>query len=192
MGTIVNATYMTLDGDIQNMQDWHFDYLGAEARRAAVGQLYLSQALIMGRKTYEGFAEAWPAQAGTNEFADRMNSIKKYVVSSTLKDPSWTNTAVLGETGDVLAEIRALKEQPGDILQYGYGDVTRLLVANGLLDELRIWLHPVLSGKAKPTDVLYRDGDQVRFALNGVETHSNGLLVLSYTPTTKTDSGAES
>lgn len=188
MGKIVNATYMSLDGDIQNMQDWHFDYFGQEAARTATAQLYTSQALIMGRETYEGFAPAWQGQAGTNEFSDRMNSIKKYVVSTTLKDPSWTNTTVIGGSGDTLAELRALKEQEGDILQYGYGDVTRLLVDNGLLDELRIWLHPVLSGKAKTTDLLFRDTGQVRFTLNGVESHSTGVVVLSYTPVAKTES----
>jgi dihydrofolate reductase len=188
MGKIVNATYMTLDGDIQNMQDWHFDFFGPEAIRAATAQLFTSQALIMGRATYEGFKEAWPGQAGTNEFADRMNNIKKYVVSTTLTDPSWTNSTVVGACGDTVAEVRALKEEPGDILQYGYGDVTRLLVEHGLLDELRIWLHPVLSGNAKATDLLFRDTGQVRFALNGVESHSSGIVVLSYTPVAKSES----
>lgn len=89
---------------------------------------------------------------------------------------------MIGGSGDLVAEIRALKEQEGDILQYGYGDVTRLMIRHGLLDELRIWLHPVLSGKASPNQLLYRDGDQVRFTLNGAETHSSGLVVLSYTP----------
>jgi len=187
MGKIVNATYMSLDGDIQNMQDWHFEYFGQESIRAATAQLYTCQALIMGRATYEGFSGAWSQRAGTDDFADRMNSIKKYVVSATLRDPEWTNTTAIGATGDAVAEIRALKEQEGEILQYGYGDVTRLLVAHGLLDELRIWLHPVLSGKAKPSDLLYRDTARTRFTLNGVETHSNGMVVLSYTPV----SGAE-
>lgn len=182
MGTIVNATYMTLDGDIANMQDWHFDYFGLEARRVATGQLLLSDALIMGRKTYEGFAQAWPERGSDDDFSNTMNTIKKYVVSTTLTDPSWQNSTVIGGSDDVVAEIRALKEQEGAILQYGYGDVTRLMIRHGLLDELRIWLHPVLSGKASPTQLLYRDGDQVRFTLNGAETHSTGLVVLSYTP----------
>ena len=92
MGRIVNATYMTLDGDIQNMQDWHFEYFGTEAERAATAQLLTSDALIMGRTTYEGFAKAWPEQADANDFSNRMNTIEKHVVSSTLTDPAWTNT----------------------------------------------------------------------------------------------------
>jgi dihydrofolate reductase len=182
MGKIVNATYMTLDGDTENMQDWHFDYFGLEARRVAAGQLLLSQALIMGRKTYDGFSQAWPELGDADEFSNRMNTIKKYVASTMLTDPSWQNSTVIGSSGDLVAEIRALKDQEGDILQYGYGDVTRLMIRHGLLDELRIWLHPVLSGKASPTQLLYRDNDQVRFTLNGAETHSTGLVVLSYTP----------
>lgn len=152
MGTFANATYMSLDGDTQNLPDWHFDYFNDEATRAATAQLFSSTALIMGRKTYEGFAEAWTARAGADEFSDRMNSIKKYVVSTTLTEPTWNNTTVVGASGDVVAELRDLKSRDEKVLQYGYGPVTTLLLAHGLLDELRIWLHPVLSGKAKPTD----------------------------------------
>ena len=181
MRRIVNATYMTLDGDISNMQDWHFDYFGDEAVRAASDQLFGSDALVMGRMTYEGFAPAWSQRKGADEFADRMNAIDKYVVSSTLRDAEWSNTTVIN--GDVVAELTRLKQQPGRaILQYGFGSVTRLMIDNGLLDELRIWLHPVLSGKAEARDLLYRDATQTRFALNGTEVHSTGLVILSYTP----------
>jgi len=178
MGRIVNATYMTLDGDIQNVQDWHFGYFGTEAARAATAQMFTCDALIMGRKTYDGFAEAWPAQQDAS--GQRMNSLEKYVVSTTLTDPKWNNTSVI--SGDVVAEIRALKERKDCVLQYGYGPVTRLMLEHGLLDELRIWLHPVLSGKAAPTDLLYQDIGQTAFTLNGVESHSTGMVILSYTP----------
>jgi dihydrofolate reductase len=181
MRKIVNATYMTLDGDIQNMQDWHFEYFGEDATKTAADQLMSSDALIMGRKTYDGFSVAWPERAGADEFSDRMNSMQKYVVSSTLQDPTWTNTAVI--SGDVVAQVQKLKEQDGtSILQYGYGPVTRLLLENGLLDEFRIWLHPVLSGKAKPDDLLYRDFAQTKFTLTGTDVHSTGTVILTYTP----------
>ena len=143
--------------------------------------MFGSDALIMGRKTYDAFSQAWPERAGTDAGADRMNNIRKYVVSSSLKDPSWNNTVVID--GNVVAEVRRLKEQEsGSILQYGFGDVTRLLLNNGLLDELRIWLHPVLSGKAKPSDLLYRDDTQTRFDLIGTDVHSTGVVILSYVP----------
>lgn len=181
MRKIVNATYMTLDGDSSNMQDWHMDYFGDEATKAANAQLLGSDALIMGRKTYDGFFPAWSSRAGADEFADRMNGIQKYVVSSSLTEPEWTNTTVLAD--DVVAQVKKIKEQPGgDILQYGFGPVTRLLLDNGLLDEFRVWLHPVLSGKAQPEQLLYRDALQTKFTLNSTEVHSTGLIILSYLP----------
>jgi dihydrofolate reductase len=181
MRKIVNATYLTLDGDSSNMQDWHMEYFGEQAHQAAGAQLFGSDALIMGRKTYEGFFPAWSSRAGADDFADRMNGIEKYVVSSTLTDPEWTNATVL--SGDVVAEVKKIKEGPGgNILQYGFGSVTRLLLDNGLLDEFRIWLHPVLSGKAAPDQLLYRDALQTKFTFNGSEVHSTGLIILSYTP----------
>jgi dihydrofolate reductase len=181
MRKIVNATFMTLDGDIQNMADWHFEYFGDDAIRAASEQLLESDALIMGRKTYDGFSAAWSARAGDDEFADRMNSIRKYVVSDSLQDPTWTNTTVIN--GDVVAQVRELKERDGaNILQYGFGPVTALLLENGLLDEFRIWLHPVLSGKAKPADLLYRDLAQTKFTHTGTDVHSSGVVILTYAP----------
>lgn len=181
MRKIVNATYLAIDGDRSNMGDWHMDYFGEEAMKTASDQLAASDALIMGRETYEGFSAAWSSRAGADEFADRMNSIEKYVVSSTLTDPTWKNTTVI--SGDVAAQVRELKEQDGaNILQYGYGPVSRLLVENNLLDELRIWLHPVFSGKAKQDELIYRDAPQVKFDLVSTDGHSTGLIVLGYTP----------
>jgi dihydrofolate reductase len=181
MRKLVNATYMTLDGDITNMQDWHFDYFGDDAGRAACDQMLAADALIMGRRTYEGFAPAWSALSGAENGADHMNAIEKHVVSTTLKDPDWNNSHVIAD--DVVERVRALKQQPGkDILQYGFGPVTRLLLDNGLLDELRIWLHPVLSGRAQPDDLLYRDAVQTHFTLNGTEVLDTGIVILSYTP----------
>ena len=181
MGRIVNSTFMSLDGDIANMQAWHFEYWGDEAARTAEDVLGTAGALLMGRRTYEGFAEAWPSRTG-DAFADRMNAIPKYAVSTTLRDPTWNNTTVV--SGDVAAEIGRLKAATdGDIVQYGFGDVTRLLLAHGLLDELKIWLHPVLSGQATPDERLYRDMPQARFSLVDADVHSTGIVVLTYVPT---------
>lgn len=181
MGRIVNSTFMTLDGDITNMQAWHFEYWGDEAGRTAESILGAADALIMGRLTYEGFAQAWPSRTG-DDFADRMNAIPKYAVSTTLQDPTWNNTTVVN--GDVVAEIRQLKDRTeGDIVQYGFGDVSRLMQANGLLDELKIWLHPVMSGQATHDELLYRDMPQARFTLAGTDVHSTGIIVLTYVPT---------
>jgi len=184
MRKIVNSTYTTLDGDITNMQRWHFDFFteSDESGAAAHDLMFGSDALIMGRQTYEGFAPAWSERAGTDEAADRMNVIKKYVVSNTLTDPSWTNTEVISGD-DVVEQLRRLKEsEGGQILQYGFGPVSRLLLDNGLLDELVIWLHPVLSGRATSEELLYRDGVQTRFDLVGTDVHSTGIILLTYRP----------
>jgi len=186
MRKIVNTTYMTLDGDMTNMERWHFDFFteSAECAEAARVLMFGSDALIMGRVTYEGFAPAWTERAGADEFADRMNSIKKYVVSNTLTDPTWTNTEVIGGN-DVVEQLRRLKDSEGEqILQYGFGAVSRLLLDNGMLDELVIWLHPVFSGDAKFADLLYRDGPQTRFDLVGTDVHSTGMVLLTYRPRT--------
>lgn len=183
MRTITSTTYMSLDGDITNMQVWHFDFFteSEECADAARALLYGSDSLIMGRETYDGFAPAWTERAG-DEFADRMNGIKKYVVSNSLTDPTWTNVEVIGGD-DVPGQLRALKESYGGrILQYGFGAVTRLLLEHGLLDELVLWLHPVFSGEAKSQDLLYRDGPLTRFDLVDTQVHSTGMILLTYRP----------
>jgi dihydrofolate reductase len=180
MGKIVNSTYMSVDGDISNMQDWHFEFWGDEAAKAAGEIMGAPEALIMGRKTYDGFFPAWSVQSGEETGADRMNSLRKYVVSNTLTDPEWNNTSVISGD-DVAGQIRSLKEgMDGDLLQYGWGDVTRLMVAEGLLDQLKLWLHPVFSGKATEEERIYRDMPQTRMRLTDTDVHSSGLMILTY------------
>ena len=102
----------------------------------------------MGRHTYDGFAPVWPTRSG-DPVSDQINAMAKYVVSTTLKDPEWNNTHVID--GDVAAEITRLKQAPGkNIVQYGFGVVSRLLLEHGLLDELRLWVHPLIVGSRPP------------------------------------------
>jgi dihydrofolate reductase len=184
MRKLINSTYMTLDGDFQNMRDWHFGYFSEDAARTAGEQMLGSDALIMGRDTYDGFFPAWSARSDTDNGADHMNSVKKYVVSNTLTNPEWNNTEVL--SGDIVSQVRAIKERAGkDILQYGFGPVTRLLLDAGLIDEVQIWLHPVLSGKATPENLLYRDATQTHFTLVGTDILSTGVIILTYAPKAK-------
>lgn len=125
MRRIANATYMSLDGVVQRPELWTFDYRSDDAAQVSHDQLFAAGALIMGRHTYDIFAARWPAASDASGFADRMNTIPKYVLSHTLSKPSWTNTTLLAGD-DVVDRIRALKQEPGqNILQYGYGPVTR-------------------------------------------------------------------
>jgi len=190
MRHIANATYMSLDGVVQRPELWTFDYRSDDAAQISHDQLFAADALIMGRHTYGIFASHWPAATDPDGFADRMNNIPKYVLSRTLSQPTWTNTTVLA--GDnVVDRIHALKQEPGqNILQYGYGPVTRLLIDHGLLDELHIWLHPLLVGNTDPRDHIGAVGATSRWQLDDMRRYDSGLVILSYrrpeapTPTT--------
>jgi dihydrofolate reductase len=157
-----------------------FEYRSDDAAQASHDQLFSTDALIMGRHTYDIFVGHSPTATDPNGFADRMNSIPKFVVSRSLDKPGWTNTTVLaGE--DVVDKIRDLKNHPGrDILQYGYGAVTRLLIEHGLLDELRIWLHPLLVGGTDASDQTGVVGAHARFHLTGLRSFDSGLVILTY------------
>jgi dihydrofolate reductase len=177
---IINATYMSLDGVVQHPEHWTFDYRSDDAAQASHDQLFGADALIMGRHTYDIFVDHWPTATDANGFADRMNTMPKYVLSHSLSEPTWSNTAVL-DGDDVVDRIRELKGQPGrTILQYGYGPVTRLLIDHGLLDELRIWLHPLLVGSSAASDQIGAVGTQARVQLKDVRCFDSGLVILTY------------
>ena len=180
MRRIVNSTYLTLDGAVENPHLW--PSLGKEGSDASFGiQNELLQAcdgVLMGRKTYEAFASVWPTRSG-DSYSDRINSMPKYVVSSTLKHASWTNTKVIAH--DVVNEIAAMKRQPGkDIVQYGIGQVSFLLMEHGLIDEFRIWVHPLILGKTGPKSPHFLNAPSTRFHLIGTRSLPNGIAILNY------------
>jgi dihydrofolate reductase len=120
----------------------------------------------------------WPTRSG-DPASDQINSMRKYVVSSTLRDPEWNNTTVIDE--DPVEAIGRLKEQPGkDMVQYGFGALSHALVEHGLLDELRLWVHPLLVGKGGPADLLYRDNRLTMFELLDAIPLKSGIVILSY------------
>jgi len=134
--------------------------------------------LLMGRRTYEGFAPVWPTRSG-DAYSDHINAMDKYVVSSTLKDPEWHNTTVIDS--DPIVAIEAMKAKPGkDIVQYGFGQLTHALLEHGMLDELRLWVHPLLVRSGGPQDLLYRDGSLTQLKLDGVTQLDNGIAILNY------------
>lgn len=179
MSRLVNSTYITLDGAIENPQDWpsgrHQDDGGAQ--EAQLGLLLGSEAVLMGRRTYEGFAPVWSAQSG-DPFSDKINSMEKLVASSTLSDPEWSNTTVLAD--DLVEEISRRKESGGDLVQYGFGPVTRTLLDAGLLDEMRLWVHPLMVGSGGPSDLLFRAGTSAQFELTDVNRLASGIVILTY------------
>jgi dihydrofolate reductase len=180
MRRIINSTYISLDGAIQDPQDWPGNGIESDGvgLKVQTDLLFACDAVLMGARTYPGFAQAWMGRSG-DPYSDRMNSMAKYVVSSTLRDPEWNNTTVL--SGDPVDEIRRLKEQPGlDIVQYGFGQLSFALMEQGLLDELRLWVHPFFVGKGGPADLLYRSTAASMFELLDAITLTSGMVVLSY------------
>src|SRR4051794_19255110 len=189
MGKIINSTYITLDGVIERPHEWPSigGGRGDKGDELQVELLLRCDALIMGRRTYEGFAPVWPTRSG-DPASDHINSMPKYVVSSTLSDPEWNNTTVIN--GDPVEAITRMKADSGEnIVQYGFGQLSSTLVEHGLLDELRLWVHPQFVGAAKPDELLYRDCDPTMFDLADVTTLDNGVVILAYRYTGSPESG---
>ena len=180
MRKIINSTYISLDGVVEGPHLWpSLGRPGDERAGQIQEELALScDAMLMGRHTYDGFAPVWPTRSG-DPVSDQINAMPKYVVSTTLKDPEWNNTHVIDS--DVAAEIARLKQAPGkNIVQYGFGVVSRLLLEHGLLDELRLWVHPLIVGAGSPSDLLFGAAPAVGFHLTGTTTLSDGTVILSY------------
>ena len=180
MRRIINSTYISLDGVIQDPQDWPENGIESDGTglKVQTDLLFGCDALLMGGRTYPPFAAAWMARSG-DPFSDRMNSMAKYVVSSTLTDPEWNNTTVI--RGDAIAEIRRLKDRPGlDIVQYGFGQLSFALLELGLLDEVRLWVHPLFVGCASPDDLMFRPSATVQLELTDSLALNTGTVILSY------------
>lgn len=180
MRKIINSTYISLDGVIEQPHEWPRIERPFDERRDQIQTdlLMTCDAVLMGRRTYEGFAPAWQARSG-DPLSDRMNTIPKYVVSTTLTEPDWANTTVIST--DVPQRIRELKAQPGqDIVQYGFGSVSTLLMEHGLLDVLRLWIHPLFVGKGTTDDVLFPKGSPTQFELTDSTILNNSMAILTY------------
>jgi dihydrofolate reductase len=192
MGRIVVTEFVSLDGVIEDpggSEDfkyggWSFEIeRGDEGDRFKLDETMNSDALLLGRKTYEGFADAWPSRDG--EFADKFNNMPKYVVSSTLKDPEWTNSTVLD--GDLADEVSKLRDEvDGDIVVHGSAQLVQGLVENGLVDELRLMVFPVVLGAGKR--LFGETSERQRLRLSDSKTVGDGVQILTYEPAT-TESG---
>lgn len=177
MRKVVVQTQVSLDGVQENPQLFVFDYASEESTNYVKEQLFRSDALLMGRVTYEGFAKAWPTMTG-DAFAERMNSLPKYVASRTLKEPLTWNASLL--KGDVAGAVAKLKEQPGqDILQYGMGELTHTLIKQGLVDELRFMVFPVAIGDGQR---IFETFDKTPLKLVETKTFKTGIVALRYQP----------
>ena len=180
MRQLINATYITLDGVVEGPHLWPPLKGGTSEEGDTIQTELLERCdiVLMGRRTYDVFAPAWSSRSG-DPYSDRINTMRKLVVSTTLTDPQWNNTEVIG--GDVAEAVGALKDEPGgDIVQYGFGDVSRLLLEHGLFDRLVLWIHPQLVGPSDVDDLLYRPGATATFDLVDSRVLSNGIIVATY------------
>lgn len=174
---LVATEYLSLDGVFEEPGHWSGPYFDEQAAQFKFDELKAADAQLLGRLTYEGFAKAWPVMEGTGDFGVKMNTMPKYVVTSTLKQLDWTGSKRID--GDVEEEVRKLKEQPGrDLLLAGSGQLFRALTRAGLIDVYRFMVHPVIigSGKRLFTD----DTPQRQLKLIDTRTFSKGIVVMEY------------
>jgi dihydrofolate reductase len=177
MGRIVSNFFMSLDGVVEAPDQWHMSYFNDEMGAAVGAGMATNTAFLMGRRLYDEWAEFWPNTEG--EFADFFNNHPKYVVSDSLDDASWNNTTII--SGDVAGELQALKARTdGDLVVSGSATLVRSLLDAGLVDELRILLHPVVVGHGAR---LFEDTTARGLELVGHEVFSTGVLNLAYAPT---------
>ncbi|HLB21568.1 MAG TPA: dihydrofolate reductase family protein [Solirubrobacteraceae bacterium] len=184
MGRIVATEFVSLDGVMEapgggedyEHQGWTFAIeRGAEGDKFKLDETLATEALLLGRTTYEGFAKAWPSMEG--DFADKFNGMPKYVVSSTLQDPAWNNTTVL--VGDVAEDVAKLKETlEGEVVVHGSAQLVQSLIEHDLLDELRLMVFPVVLGSGKR--LFGSASDKKPLRLKSSKTVGDGVAVLIY------------
>jgi dihydrofolate reductase len=184
MGRIVVTEFVSVDGVMEDpggAEDyehggWAFEFSrGEEGDQFKLDETMASEAQLLGRVTYEGFADAWPSREG--EFADKFNEMPKYVVSSTLEDPEWNNSTVI--RGDLRQEVARLRDEiDGDIVVAGSATLVQTLLENDLVDELRLMVFPVVLGSGKR---LFGDiGPKLPLRLTDTKTVGDGVEILIY------------
>jgi dihydrofolate reductase len=196
MGRIVVTEFVSLDGVMEapgggedfQRGGWTFDSdQGEDGAKFKLDETLDAEAALLGRVTYERFAEAWPSQEG--EFADKFNTMPKYVVSSTLKDPEWTNSTVLN--GDVVEEVAKLRQsRDGDIVVHGSAQLVQTLVEHDLVDEVRLMVFPVIVGAGKR--LFGGTSGKKRLRLVDSKTVGDGVAILIYRPPGEDAKGSNS
>jgi dihydrofolate reductase len=184
VGRIVVTEFVSLDGVMEDpggsenfkYGGWTFEWSrGEEGDKFKLDETMASDALLLGRRTYEGFAAAWPSREG--EFADRFNSMPKYVVSSTLQNPEWTNSTVL--SGDLAQEVKRVRdEHEGDVVVHGSAQLVQGLLDQNLVDELRLMVFPVVLGDGKR--LFGETSDKKPLRLTSTHTVGDGVAILIY------------
>ncbi len=179
MRKIVVSMFITLDGVMEAPNQWSFQFGSKEQQMYKYDELFACDALLLGRVTYQGFAAAWPNMPGTGDYGVRMNSIPKYVVSTTLQEAEWNNSRII--RNNVSEELSILKQQTGqDIFIFGSSTLVNSLMQYDLIDEYRLMVFPVIVGSGKR---LFQDVNAKKsLRLIDTKTFTSGVVVLSYQP----------
>jgi dihydrofolate reductase len=186
MRKIVVSEFVSVDGIFEDPGGaegykhggWTMKLNGADNMQYKYDELANADALLLGRKTYDGFSKAWPKMEGTGEFGEWMNEYSKYVVSSTLQKADWSNSHII--SGSIAEEIKKLKEQNGkDILVGGSGQLVRFLLDEGLVDKLCLMVYPIILGEGKK---LLEGAQKNGLKLTDVKKYDTGVIVLEYQP----------
>jgi dihydrofolate reductase len=176
MRKIIESTLVSFDGVIGDPHVWAGEYFNDEARSRSLRQLQTSDGILMGRRTYEIFAGLWPQASGP--YADRLNGMPKYAFSSTLERAEWTNTTIV--RGDVAERAAALKRAEGrDLVIYGHGRLGHTLLEHALLDEINLFVHPLVVGHGT---LLFHEGEQHKLEHVATRTLDTGVVALTYRP----------
>ncbi|MGH9896423.1 MAG: dihydrofolate reductase family protein [bacterium] len=173
---LVESTFVTLDGVIDEPQKWSPPYWNDEHNSYASKLLEPAEALLLGRATYDVFASAWPQRSG-DPYTDKMNSMPKFVASRTLRDASWNASIIQGDVPEFVAGLKS--ESGGDILKFGTGQLDRALLEHRLVDEYHFWMFPVIAGGGQR---LLDDVELTHLDLADVARFDSGIVVLTYSP----------
>ncbi|MFI6603614.1 dihydrofolate reductase family protein [Nonomuraea sp. NPDC050536] len=178
MGKIISNFFISLDGVTEAPDQWHFPYWNDEMGAAVEAGMQSAAAMLLGRKLYEEWAAYWPTADTDQDAAQALTNVRKYVVSNSLEKADWDNTTII--SGDVAAKLGELKKEiDGDIQMSGCATTVRWLLANGLLDELRLLVHPIAVGHGRR---LFEDTPTQPLKLVKSETFQTGVLNLTYVP----------
>ena len=174
MRKLIVSSLVSLDGILGDPQSWVGDYFDEQATEESLAVLLDSEAMLMGKNTYEYFAPAWSSLSGP--YLERINEMRKYVFSSTLAAADWNNTTII--PGDPVAAVQELKEQgDGHLMIYGYGQLAQTLLEHGLVDKLSFVINPVMVGTGT---TLFRPGKRTNLRLVSVAQRRNGAVTVSY------------
>ena len=176
MRKLVESTFVTLDGSISDPQTWSPPYWDEEHAAYASRLLFAADALVLGRATYEEFAAAWPSRSG-DAYTDRINEMPKHVASRTLRETTWNATLLDGNAAEAIARLKG--EEGGDLLKFGTGELDRTLLEHGLLDELHLWVFPVLAGGGQR---LIEGIPVTHLTLVDTTRFASGIVVNTYAP----------